>query len=71
MKFQDVTLTMNQNFIIPKNSKKPDWEVELALVIDKKANNISKKNANDYIAGYLLHNDYSDRGFQLEKEVNG
>ena len=55
------------NFIIPKNSKKPDWEVELALVIDKKANNISKKDANDYIAGYLLHNDYSDRGFQLEK----
>ncbi len=53
--------------IIPKNSSKTDWEVELAIVIEKKANYISKDNALDYVAGYMLHNDVSEREFQLER----
>ncbi len=58
----------NDNVIIPKHSEKTDWEVELAVVIGKKASYISKEEADDYIAGYVLHNDVSERAFQLEKE---
>jgi len=58
----------NDDLIIPKNSTKTDWEVELAIVIGKKASYISEDKAYDYIAGYVLHNDYSEREFQLEKE---
>jgi 2-keto-4-pentenoate hydratase/2-oxohepta-3-ene-1,7-dioic acid hydratase in catechol pathway len=57
----------NDNLIIPKNSEKTDWEVELALVIGKKASHVEEKNASGYVAGYLLHNDYSERKFQLEQ----
>jgi 2-keto-4-pentenoate hydratase/2-oxohepta-3-ene-1,7-dioic acid hydratase in catechol pathway len=57
----------NDNLIIPKNSKKTDWEVELAVVISKKASYVEEENALDHIAGYLLHNDYSEREFQLER----
>ncbi|MCP4312333.1 MAG: fumarylacetoacetate hydrolase family protein [Bacteroidetes bacterium] len=57
----------NDRIIIPKNSKKTDWEVELAVVIGKRANYISKEEALDYVAGYALHNDVSEREFQLEK----
>jgi 2,4-didehydro-3-deoxy-L-rhamnonate hydrolase len=53
--------------VIPKNSVKTDWEVELAIVIGKKASYVEEKNAFDYIAGYCLHNDYSEREFQLER----
>jgi 2,4-didehydro-3-deoxy-L-rhamnonate hydrolase len=53
--------------IIPKNSQKTDWEVELAVIIGKKASYVSEAQANDYIAGYALHNDYSEREFQLER----
>ena len=52
--------------IIPKNSEKTDWEVELAIVIGKKASYVSKKDALDHVAGYVLHNDVSERAFQLE-----
>ncbi|MBX2923012.1 MAG: fumarylacetoacetate hydrolase family protein [Chitinophagaceae bacterium] len=52
---------------IPKNSVKTDWEVELAVVIGKKASYVEEKDAMDYVAGYLLHNDYSERAFQLER----
>jgi len=52
--------------IIPKDSQKTDWEVELAVVIGKKASYVSKSNAMDYVAGYVLHNDVSERAFQLE-----
>lgn len=55
------------NIIIPKNSIKTDWEVELALVIGKKASYVEEKNAMDYVAGYVLHNDVSEREFQLER----
>jgi 2,4-didehydro-3-deoxy-L-rhamnonate hydrolase len=57
----------NDNVIIPKNSEKTDWEVELAVVIGKKASYISKEEALDYVAGYTIHNDYSERAFQLER----
>ncbi|MEO5564196.1 MAG: fumarylacetoacetate hydrolase family protein [Chitinophagaceae bacterium] len=53
--------------IIPKNSVKTDWEVELAIVIGKKASYIEEANAMEHIAGYCLHNDISEREFQLEK----
>ena len=52
--------------IIPKGSQKTDWEVELAIVIGKRANYISQEHALEYIAGYMLHNDVSERAFQLE-----
>ena len=53
--------------VIPKNSKKTDWEVELAVVIGKKASYVEEANAMDYVAGYCLHNDISEREFQLER----
>ena len=55
------------NVTIPKNSKKTDWEVELALVIGKKASYIEQNQAMDHVAGYCLHNDISEREFQLER----
>ena len=57
----------NDPLVIPKNSDKTDWEVELAVVIGKKASYISEADAPQYIAGYCLHNDYSERAFQLER----
>lgn len=57
----------NDDIIIPKNSTKTDWEVELAIVIGKRANYVSEDEALDYVAGYLLHNDVSERAFQLER----
>jgi len=57
----------NDDLIIPKNSTKTDWEVELAIVIGKKASYVSEENALDHVAGYVLHNDYSERAFQLER----
>jgi 2-keto-4-pentenoate hydratase/2-oxohepta-3-ene-1,7-dioic acid hydratase in catechol pathway len=53
--------------IIPKNSKKSDWEVELAVVIGKKALYVEESQAMNYVAGYCLHNDLSEREFQLER----
>lgn len=53
--------------IIPKNSTKTDWEVELALVIGKKASYVQESEALNYVAGYCLHNDLSEREFQLER----
>ena len=50
---------------IPRNSKQTDWEVELAVVIGKRAKYVTKENAYEYIAGYCLHNDVSERDFQL------
>jgi 2-keto-4-pentenoate hydratase/2-oxohepta-3-ene-1,7-dioic acid hydratase in catechol pathway len=57
----------NDQVIIPKNSKKTDWEVELAVVIGKKASYVEEATAMDHVAGYCLHNDYSEREFQLER----
>lgn len=55
------------DIVIPKNSKKTDWEVELAVVIGKKASYVEESKAMDYVAGYCLHNDLSEREFQLER----
>lgn len=56
----------NDDIIIPKDSEKTDWEVELAVVIGKRASYAEESEAMDYVAGYLLHNDVSERAFQLE-----
>lgn len=55
------------DLIIPKGSEKTDWEVELAVVIGKTASYVEKDEALDYVAGYALHTDYSERAFQLER----
>jgi 2,4-diketo-3-deoxy-L-fuconate hydrolase len=60
----------NDAVVIPKNSTKTDWEVEFAIVIGKKASYVEEHEAYDYIAGYCLHNDYSEREFQLERGGN-
>jgi 2-keto-4-pentenoate hydratase/2-oxohepta-3-ene-1,7-dioic acid hydratase in catechol pathway len=57
----------NDPLVIPKNAGKVDWEVELALVIGKRALYVSRDRALDHVAGYALHNDYSERSFQLER----
>jgi 2-keto-4-pentenoate hydratase/2-oxohepta-3-ene-1,7-dioic acid hydratase in catechol pathway len=57
----------NDAIMIPKNSVKTDWEVELAFVIGKRASYVSEAEAMDYVAGYCLHNDVSEREFQLER----
>ncbi len=56
----------NDDLVRPRNSTKVDWEVELAVVIGKRALYVSKEQALDHVAGYALHNDYSERAFQLE-----
>ncbi len=56
----------NDALVRPLNSTKVDWEVELAVVIGKKASYVSKEKAWEHVAGYALHNDYSERSFQLE-----
>jgi 2-keto-4-pentenoate hydratase/2-oxohepta-3-ene-1,7-dioic acid hydratase in catechol pathway len=57
----------DDDIIIPKNSVKTDWEVELAVVIGKRASYVAEAEALDYVAGYCLHNDISEREFQLER----
>ena len=57
----------NDDLVIPKNSFKTDWEVELAVVIGKKASYVSEADALNYVAGYCLTNDYSERAFQMER----
>ena len=53
--------------VMPKGGTKVDWEVELALVIGKRASYVDEARALDHVAGYALHNDYSERAFQLER----
>jgi len=57
----------NDNVIIPKNSKKTDWEIELGIVIGKKAQYISEDRSLEYIFGYCIVNDISEREFQIER----
>ena len=61
----------NDDLIIPKNSKKCDWEVEIAFVIGKEAKQISEIDAPNYIFGYCLVNDVSEREWQIEKLGQG
>lgn len=57
----------NDPIILPRDSTKTDWEVELALVIGKRASYVSEEEAMDHVAGYVLHNDVSERAFQMER----
>ena len=57
----------NDDVIIPKNSVKSDWEVELGIVIGKEAKYITEDQSQDHIAGYCVVNDLSERAFQLER----
>lgn len=57
----------NDELIIPRLSTKTDWEVELAIIIGKKASYVSEAQAMEHVAGYALHNDYSEREWQLER----
>ena len=68
--FMKATTALNGPFddvTIPRNSVKTDWEVELAVVIGKRASYVKEEDAHKYIAGYCLHNDISEREFQLER----
>lgn len=57
----------NDEVMIPKNSVKTDWEVEFGIVIGKKTSYVEESDALDYVAGYVLHNDVSEREFQIER----
>lgn len=57
----------NDPVVIPRGASKLDWEVELAVVIGRRAASVEREAAPAYIAGYTLHNDYSERSFQLER----
>ncbi len=67
MKSTTALVGPNDDIMIPKNSFKTDWEVELAVVIGKKASYVDEADAMDYVAGYVLHNDVSEREFQIER----
>jgi len=57
----------NDNIVIPKNSKKTDWEIELGIVIGKKTQYISEDKSFEHIFGYCIVNDISEREFQIER----
>jgi len=57
----------NDDVVIPRDGTKVDWEVELAVVIGRRTTYVERDRALDHVAGYLLHNDYSERAFQLER----
>lgn len=57
----------NDNVIIPRNSLRTDWEVELGVVIGKEARYVSEENAMNHVMGYCIVNDISERDFQLER----
>ena len=57
----------NDAVVIPRGGTKLDWEVELSVVIGRRATGIRREDAAAHIAGYVLHNDYSERSFQLER----
>jgi 2,4-diketo-3-deoxy-L-fuconate hydrolase len=57
----------NDPVMMPKGGAKLDWEVELAFVVGREARNVEKRDALDHVAGYVLHNDYSERAFQIER----
>ena len=67
MKATSAIIGPNDDVIIPKNSIKPDWEVELGIVIGKEARYVEEADALDHVAGYCLINDVSERHFQIER----
>jgi len=67
MKSTTALVGPHDTIVIPKNSQKTDWEVEFCIVIGKKASYVEESDALDYVAGYVLHNDVSEREFQIER----
>ena len=67
MKATSCIVGPNDNVVIPKNSKKTDWEVEIAFVVGKETKYIKEEDAQDHIFGYCIVNDVSEREFQIEK----
>src|SRR5690606_12060537 len=67
MKSTSAIIGPNDSVMLPKDSVKSDWEVEFCIVIGEKASYVTEEEADDFIAGYMLHNDVSEREFQLER----
>ena len=67
MKATSAIIGPNDDVIIPKNAIKPDWEVELGIVIGKEARYVEEADAMDHVAGYCVVNDISERHFQIER----
>jgi ureidoglycolate lyase len=67
MKATSAIIGPNDGVIVPKNSTKTDWEVELGVVIGKEARYVEEKDSFDYVAGYCVINDLSERGFQKDR----
>jgi 2-keto-4-pentenoate hydratase/2-oxohepta-3-ene-1,7-dioic acid hydratase in catechol pathway len=67
MKATSAIVGPNDNVIIPRGSQKTDWEVELGVVIGKTAKYVSEADAMDYVAGYCVSHDVSERAFQSER----
>jgi 2-keto-4-pentenoate hydratase/2-oxohepta-3-ene-1,7-dioic acid hydratase in catechol pathway len=67
--FKSTTALVGPNdlLMIPKGADKVDWEVEFAIILGRRVNYVAKPEALDYVAGYALHNDYSERGFQKDR----
>ena len=57
----------NDDLILPKHSQKTDWEVELAVIVGEKASYVEPTSAMKHVAGYCIHNDYSERSFQFDR----
>ena len=71
MKATSAIIGPNDTVIVPKNSTKCDWEVELGVVIGKEARYVEEKDSFDYVAGYCVINDLSERAFQKERAGSG
>ncbi|QPB19636.1 fumarylacetoacetate hydrolase family protein [Rhizobium sp. 007] len=67
MKATSAIVGPNDNVVIPRGSEKTDWEVELGVVIGKTAKYVTEAEALDYVAGYCVSNDVSERAFQTER----
>ena len=67
MKATSAIIGPNDDVIIPKNAIKPDWEVELGIVIGREARYVEEADAMDHVAGYCIVNDLSERHFQTER----
>ncbi len=67
MKATSAIIGPNDDVVIPKNAIKPDWEVELGVVIGKEARYVDEADAMDHVAGYCVVNDVSERHFQTER----
>ena len=68
MKATSAIVGPNDDVLIPRGSEKTDWEVELAIVIGRTAKYVSQADALDYVAGYCVANDVSERAFQIERQ---